>query len=226
VDAGNSIRQNRIFSHLDEGDLNKILARSHQRRFQSGEWIVHHGEVWPNLFFIHSGQVTAIMESPEGRSLTLATIEAGEVFWGLAFFIENAPMPAGLKATQDCEIRQWSRDDLRPFIIENGQLSWELSCLAIRRVRFASEIVEKLAFQPVAGRLARLLLDQSGDKSSAQLPRDLTLDEMAARIGSTREVVSRFLHRFADDGLINITRTEFSVTDHQKLDDLAQKVKG
>lgn len=221
MDAGNSISQNRIFSHLDEGDLNKMLAKSHQRRFQSGEWIVHHGEVWPNLFFIHSGQVTAIMESPEGRSLTLTTIEAGEVFWGLAFFIENAPMPAALKATQDCEIQQWSRDDLRPFIIENGQLSWELSCLAIRRVRFASEIVEKLAFQPLTGRVARLLLEQF-PASQNVVPRHLTLDEMASRVGTTREMVCRILYRFAEAGAIQINRTEFVFTDRGILDEFSK----
>ena len=96
----------------------------------------------------------------------------------------------------------------------------------IQRVQLASEIVAKLAFQPVAGRLARLLMDQTGNAGTAHQHRDLTLDEMAARIGSTREVVSRFLHRFSDDGIISITRTDFSINDPQKLKDLAQKVKG
>jgi CRP/FNR family transcriptional regulator len=182
--------------------------------------------VWPNLFYLHSGQVTAIKESAEGRTLTLTTIREGEIFWGLAFFIESAPMPAALKAAEDCEMLLWSRADLLSYILADGKLSWELSCLAIERVQLASEIVEKLAFHPVAGRLARLLLDQSGTAEAGARPRDLTLDEMAARIGTTREVVSRFLHRFADDGVINITRAEFSITDYQKLEDLARKVKG
>jgi CRP/FNR family transcriptional regulator len=158
--------------------------------------------------------------------LILATFKAGEIFWGLAFFLEEAPMPASLLASQDSEIIVWRRHELLPLLLRNGSLSWELSRLMIRRVQVASDIVEKLAFQPVAGRLARLLIEVGGENPQKPIPRDLTLDEMAARIGTTREMVCRFLHRFSADGLIEITRTEFSVTDPKGLKDLAQHLKG
>ena len=213
-----SFSQHHIFSHLNEEDLHKIEASAHLRQFREGDWIVHHGDVWPNLFFIQRGQVTAIKESFEGRSLTLATIDEGDIFWGLAFFIEHAPMPAALKATKDCELLLWSHDDVLPLILENGKLSWELSCLAIQRVQFASEIVEKLAFQPLTGRLARLLLEQF-PASQNVVPRHLTLDEMASRVGTTREMVCRILYRFAEAGAIQINRTEFVFTDRDILED-------
>jgi CRP/FNR family cyclic AMP-dependent transcriptional regulator len=226
MDTLSLLARNPIFSQLGKPALAKVAAHAQRCSFQRGEWIVHHGDVWPNLFLLPEGEVKAIKESLEGRSLTLAVIHSTEIFWGLAFFLENAPMPAGLMASQDCELFLWSRKALLPFVLNNGRFSWELSCLVIRRVQIASEIVEMLAFQPVAGRLAGLLLEQCDNARSEEMPRDLTLDEMAARIGSTREVVSRLLHRFSDEEIIHITRTEFSVADHQKLKDLAQKVKG
>jgi CRP/FNR family cyclic AMP-dependent transcriptional regulator len=219
--AGKPLTQNQVFSHLNENDLRQIEERANRRKFQSGEWIVHHGDVWPNLFFVEKGQVTAIMESPEGRSLTLVTVGAREVFWGLAFYIENAPMPAALRATEDCELMLWSREDLLPLILENGKLSWELACLAIQRVQFASEIVEQLAFHPLTGRLARLLLEQF-PASQSVVQRHLTLDEMASRIGTTREMVCRILYRFAEAGAIQINRTEFVFTDRGILDDFSK----
>ena len=135
-------------------------------------------------------------------------------------------MPASLRVVWDAELMLWPRDNLLPLFLKDGRLSWELSCLMIQRVQLASEIVEKLAFQPVAGRLARLLVEIFGEDSRGPITRSLTLDEMAARIGSTREVVSRFLHRFSNQGLIEITRTEFSIVDRKGLQDLAQQVKG
>jgi CRP-like cAMP-binding protein len=219
--AVKTLGQNQIFSHLDGNDLHRVEERAHRRKFQTGKWIVHHGDVWPNLFFVDKGQVTAIMESPEGRSLTLATLGEGEIFWGLAFFIEYAPMPAALKATEDCELLLWSREDLLPLMMENGRLSWELACLAIQRVQFASEIVEKLAFQPLTGRLARLLLEQF-PASQSVVPRHLTLDEMASRVGTTREMVCRILYRFAEAGAIQINRTEFVFTDRSILDEYSR----
>jgi CRP-like cAMP-binding protein len=192
------------------------------RKFYNGDWIVHHGDVWAHLFFIQKGQVTAIKESPEGRSLTLATFGEGEIFWGLAFFIENAPMPAALKATQDSELLLWSRDDVMPLVLSNGKLSWELSRLVIQRVQFASEIVEQLAFRPLAGRVARLLLEQY-PASQSVVHRHLTLDEMASRVGTTREIVCRILYRFAEQGAIQINRTEFTFLDRGLLEEQTRR---
>lgn len=215
------LARNHIFSHLDVAVLHKIESMAQRLKFKNGAWIVHHGDRWPNLFFLQSGQVTAIMESPEGRSLTLATIDEGEVFWGLAFFIENSPMPAALKTTEDSELLLWTREGLLPFILADGKLSWELSRQAIQRVQFASEIVEKLAFQSLTGRVARLLLEQF-PASQAVVPRHLTLDEMASRVGTTREMVCRILYRFAEAGAIQINRTEFVFTDRGVLDEFSR----
>ena len=87
----------------------------------------------------------------------------------------------------------------------------------IQRMQRASAIVEELAFQPVSGRLARLLLDDFENAGEAAIARRLTLDEMAARVGTTREMVCRALYRFADKKLIDVTRTEFTLTDKDGL---------
>ena len=135
-------------------------------------------------------------------------------------------MPASLQASQSTELMLWPRESLLPLFLRDGRLSWELSCLMIQRVQLASEIVEKLAFQPVAKRLAHFLVEIAGDTSGKFIARNFTLDEMAARVGTTREVVCRFLHRFSDQGLIEITRTEFSVMDRKGLEGLAKQSKG
>ncbi len=221
-----TLSRNSVFAHLGIDALVRIAARSIRQSFENGTWITRQGDIWPYLFLVEKGSVKAVMESFEGRSLILATFNPSDIFWGLALFHEQAPMPAGLCAAAESVLRLWPRDKILPIIMEDGKLSWELSRVMIQRAQLASEFVEKLAFQPVASRLARLLLEQTDEAGCEALHRDLTLDDMAARIGSTREVVSRFLHRFYNEGIINITRTEFSVMDRQKLTDLAQKVKG
>jgi CRP-like cAMP-binding protein len=82
-----------------------------------------------------------------------------------------------------------------------------------------------MAFQPVAGRLAKLLMETGQDEKMGVIQRSLTLDEMAARIGSTREMVCRFLHRFADEGIIDITRTEYKIVDPSRMEDMVQRNK-
>jgi CRP-like cAMP-binding protein len=215
-----------VFVNLDPKTISKVEKIAEIRRYRSGEWITHYEDIWPYFFFIKQGQVTVLKESFEGRSLVLTTIGAGDVFWGMAFFIKNAGMVASMQVTKDVEMMIWSRERLMPIFLANGTLAWNVASLSIQRVQLASDIVQELAFHPVEGRLARLLLEQAEGLKNAALSRDLTLDEMAARIGSTREVVCRFLHRFSDRGLIQISRTEFLVSDYDGLMELAQRVKG
>jgi CRP-like cAMP-binding protein len=81
----------------------------------------------------------------------------------------------------------------------------------------ASEKIGEMTFQPVGARLAKLLVSISNAEVGTPIERNLTLDEMAARIGSTREMVCRLLHKFSDDGLIDITRTDYTIKNPEAL---------
>lgn len=220
------LQQSLFFSTLSPDDTALAARAASLRRYARGEKVVLYGDVWPYFLLIGSGQVDAVKESGEGRSLLVTTFNAGEIFWGVAFFLEDAPMPATLQARTDCELVLWSHADLQPILLKNGAASWELSRLMVARMLHASEMMEGLAFQPVAGRLAHLLAELPYDERSGAVSRSLTLDEMAARIGTTREMVCRFLYRLAGQGMISITRTEFAITDREALLGLAQSVKG
>jgi len=212
-----------VFSSLSAPELEEIARQSSSRSYTKGEWIVHKGDIWPYLLWVESGKIIALKESGEGRSLVTATILPQESFWGLAFFQDDAPMPVALVADEKSKIRLWSREQLLPFLLENGKMSWELACQMVSRMQQASEIVESLAFHPVPGRLANLLLERYSSSGETPVARDLTLDQMAARIGSTREMVCRALYKFADQGAIEINRTEFLISDEGLLANIAHR---
>jgi CRP/FNR family transcriptional regulator len=216
------IVQNPVFACLSEADLAIAMASGHSRKYRRGHLITVAGDIWPYLFMVISGQVKALKESSEGRTLVIATFEPGSLFWGLAFFEDDLPMPVTLEARQDSHLYLWERQRFLPFQLKHGRLSLELNKLMIHQMLRASEIVESLAFQPVAGRVACLLLDLISPDQPAS-SRTLTLDEMAAHIGTTREMVCRSLHSFSDAGLIKITRTEFSITDRQGLQEFTRR---
>ena len=220
-----SLSNNQLFSKFSITELDRLINISIEKTYPPDQWITHYGSDWPYLFLVEKGQVTALKESPEGRSLVVITLDQSEVFWGVGFFKEGIGMPVALVANQETSLRLWSRENLEPFMIDNGQFTWDLAQLMADRMMRASRILEELAFQPVAGRLAHLLLSQFEDQSGDVLSRDLTLDDMAARIGSTREMVCRHLYHFADKGAIQINRTEFKITDQRLLQHFAGKGK-
>ncbi|MEZ0396268.1 MAG: Crp/Fnr family transcriptional regulator [Anaerolineales bacterium] len=211
-----------VFSCLDEASLLSLAELALVRRCAADEFLVFAGDRWPYLFLVAEGSILALKESSEGRSLIVAEIGAGEVFWGVAFFETEMPNPVTLRCREMTKLYLWQGEEIRPLLLANGRLTWELARAMVRRMLRASEVIEGLAFQPVAGRLARLLLEQAPpDRQS--LPRSLTLDELAARLGTSREVVCRTLYRFAGEGLINITRTEFTLTDRDGLARLLER---
>lgn len=213
------------FALLEESEQASLCSIANTKHYRKGESIVEQGDNWPYLFLIGDGKINATKMSIEGRNLIVTGLESGDVFWGLAFFLDDMPMPVSLEAVSASHIYLWERSEILPFLLKHGQLTWELSRLMVRRMAQASEIIETLAFQPVAGRLARFLVELSPDDNEP-IARSLTLDEMAARVGSTREVVCRFLQRFANNGLIDITRTEFVINNPEALKALAQQSKG
>ncbi len=217
------LEQNSLLAQVSAADRTELARRAIHRQYQKGEFIAHYQEVWPYLLLVEDGAIDLLRESEEGRSLIVATIQPNEIFWGLALFYEDAPSVVTLQAHDATGLWLWSRDTILPFLLENGKASWELCRLLVRRMERASEILGELAFQPVAGRVARLLLDHFKDADGNRLKRDLTLDEMAARAGTTREMVCRALYNFSDRGLIHITRTEFQLTDKNGLTQLAER---
>jgi len=224
--ADKLLAQNPVFAVLPQPKRDALLQEAIKRHYQKGETIAMVGDFWPYLFIVAEGGVSARKSSVEGRSLVVTTFEKGDIFWGLAFFYEEMAMPVSLEAAKSSRIYLWSREQMHPLLKKEGDFAWELARMMIKKMARASEILEEIAFQPVAGRLAKLLIETSSNSAMGAITRSLTLDEMAARIGSTREMVCRFLHRFADDGIIDITRTEFRITDNGRLAELARNSKG
>ncbi len=217
------LAQTHPFAALNKTEQIELAQNTISRQYKKGEFCTYQGDVWPYLCLVGKGKINIAKESQEGRSLIVQTLEVGDIFWGLAFFQKNALMPVALQASQSSRLYLWDRASAQ-ILLKSSHALWELCQLMAVRMERASEILEDLAFSPVAGRLARFLLEHFDEATSdAPVARDVTLDEMAARIGSTREMVCRVLYRFADEKMIQINRTEFTFTSREKLKELAGK---
>ncbi len=216
TDLHELLAQNAIFAHMDAAQRASAASAAVRRSYEQGEFVALLGDLWPYFVMVAEGRISAVKESGEGRRLIVTTIGPGDVFWGMTFFNDGVPLPVTLEAREASQLYLWSREVLLPLLLGSSEALWELCCVMVERMQRASEIVDGLAFQSVAGRLAQMILDRFGG-TRQPIARDLTLDEMAAMVGSTREMVCRVLYRFADANLIHITRTEFFLTDEDGL---------
>lgn len=191
-----------------------------RRTYEEGEYLCWQGEPWAKVAFVQSGILAWAMLSPEGRRQVIARVGPCDVIWGHTF-LDGQPMPASIEAKQTATLYEWSREDIEPIISRNVDAVWEVSRLLVGYMRNARELIFGFAFQAVAGRLARLLLDQYQLVEGQPIQRELTLEEMADMVGTNREFVSRILHQFSDEGIIEINRLEFVLTDRKRLQQLA-----
>ena len=219
------LKENPVFKNVQGEIQDKLISLAKPQDYSSNSFLTLAGEFWPFLFMVMKGNLEVLKESSEGRTLTITELGPGEIFWGPAFFDEKIPNPAIMRFTHASLIYLWQRDEVLPIFLENGSITWELSKLMLNRMLKASDIITGLAFQPVAGRLANLLMNYPHQSENGPIIRTLTLDDMAMRIGTTREMVCRFLQGFANQGLIKINRTEMEIIDREQLKLLAQKEK-
>jgi CRP-like cAMP-binding protein len=209
-----------VFSKLTERERQELLERAVEKKFQKDEYVCWQGETWSKVAYIATGRLEWAMLSPEGRRQVVFKLNPCDVVWGHSV-VDGQPMPASLEVGEDTLLYLWERDDIMPVIFRNAQAAWDVSHILIHYMRRVREVVYGFAFHPVAGRLARLLLSHYSSVDGKSTPRDLTLDQMADTVGTTRELVSRTLHRFADEGLIQISRMELAFLDREKLETLA-----
>lgn len=209
-----------VFSKLTESDRAELVECAAEKKYRKDEYVCWQGEEWPFVAYIASGRLEWAMLSPEGRRQVVFKLGACDVVWGHSV-VDGLPMPASLEVRDDSILYLWDRETILPILLHNAESAWDVSHILITYMRHVREVVYGFAFHPVAGRLARLLLTHYDPMDGRPAPRDLTLDQMADTVGTTRELVSRTLHRFADEGLIRVNRVEFAFLDREKLESLA-----
>jgi len=208
-----------IFRQLKEQDKTDLARLAISKSLEDGEFLAMQGQTWPYLLLVETGVLKTHKVSPQGRSLGALRLPEGSVFCSPTI-IDGEPIPATLEADGDCSLFLWHQDQVLPYLNKNNQALWDLASLLVKRMRQASEMVEDLAFQPVTGRVARLLLKQYQQSGEEHLARDLTLDEMAAMVGTTPVMVCKVLSQFADQGYLKVSRTEIEFINSQELEKL------
>lgn len=211
-----------VFKQLPENELAKVAQLAMYRRLKTDEFVCEQGELWPNIILVTAGQLRWSLLALSGREQVLFHIEPGQTFWGHSFY-DGYPMPGSLCAVRSSVIYQWNGNDLKHVFEQYPSSLWELLQIQTRAMRKAREIIYGLAFQPVAGRLAKLLLERSQGQIAKPIERDLTLSEIASIVASSQQVICRLLYQFQSDGILQINRASITIQDFPALEQITEE---
>ncbi|MCK5633975.1 MAG: Crp/Fnr family transcriptional regulator [Anaerolineales bacterium] len=215
------LAKNEVFSKVKQDDLEFLTQNSIHRTLEDGEYLSHQGDDWPKVLFVESGEISWALISPAGKEKILFTIKPGEDFWAHSIF-DGKQMPASLYAIGNTKIHLWSKNEILPVIQRNPEAIWAVTCRLIGVMRHAREIIYGLAFQPVSARLSQLILDRFHDSDDPLAERDLTLDQIAAMISSTPQVVCRVMYQFQEAGLVELSRATIKLLDPKGLEKISE----
>jgi CRP-like cAMP-binding protein len=187
-----------LFKHLKDAHLKEIASRCKRASYRKGNVIFRKTDMSTDLYIVNTGRLKAILEDDEGDEMVLAQFEKG-AFFGELSLLDGKGRSATIVADEDSELFVLTKDVLLDAIIKDPKIAVELMITLVERLRKADEMIESLAFFEVGERLIRMLLEGSagaGEQGFLKTAK-LTHRELAARIGSSREAVSKCMKALA-----------------------------
>ena len=216
-----------LFAGLDDRQVEKLAQHAVPRRAEPEELIFVEGDDCQGLYVVFSGAIKIFKQSAQGREQVLTVERAGAVVAELPVF-DGGPYPASCKPVEPSVLLFISKQDFRRSCREDPELALKVLASVGMRLRRLVTIIEELSFLTVRSRLAALLLDmahetgpaESGRKTAAPLrvPLKLTQQEIAARIGTVRELVSRNLGRLQAEWIIRLDGHFLVIQDMERLE--------
>lgn len=211
------LRKTPLFASLTEKELQALAARTLRRRFQRGELLFGEGDPCTGLFLVASGRIRIFKLSPSGREQVLAIEGPGSSFAELPVF-DGGNYPAAASASEDAEVLFVSRKDFQNFCREHPEVALKVIAVVGSRLRRLVGIIEDLSFTTVRQRLIALILrlaQASGSPSKEGVRVELTMShqDLAAELGTVRELVSRNLSRLQAEGFLDVDGRKIMVKD-------------
>jgi CRP/FNR family cyclic AMP-dependent transcriptional regulator len=186
--------------------IERFLTHCHKRRYPSKSVIIYADDEPDSLYYIMEGSVTVLKEDDDGHEIVLAYLNAGDFFGEMGLFMEESNRSAWIRARGACELAEISYDKFREVAKENPDILFSLSSQMAIRLRRTSNMVSRLAFMDVAGRVARTLLDLTKEPDAMTHPDGMqiriTRQELGRIVGCSREMVGRVLKNLETQGLI------------------------
>jgi CRP/FNR family transcriptional regulator len=211
------LKQTPYFSSLSLTEIREFVPRVLERHYRAGEVIFRKGDRSEGLCVVLSGQVRTETTSEEGREQILKAFGPGRTFGDIPAF-DDEPQPATAIAVSDSTVALLPQADVFDLIRHHPDVGIDIIRLFASRLRAYKVMIEDLSLRDVVSRVARLLRDRAlGEttlvEDSASLSLRYTQNEVAAMVGSVREVVQRALKTLEHAGLIQMTRERIRILD-------------
>ena len=223
------LRRCPLFAGLKEDDLKRIRAIASLRQIEKKEVLFSDGEEAKGFYVILSGKVKLFKVSPEGKEQILHIVSAPDAFAEAALFLEGT-YPAFAEAMTDAQLLYFPKRDFIQLIEKNPQLSINIIVTLSHFLKRFASLIEELSLKEVSSRVAKYVVDLSiksskEGKSPKEVELDLSKTQLALKLGTISETLSRTLAKMKAKKIIDVKKNKIIILNREALEELASGLK-
>ncbi len=203
VSLTETLKKTTLFCGMDQSDLEMVAAQAVTRQFPKNTVIVSQGDDTDSFYVIVQGKVDVFLQNDKGKEIIINTLGLCESFGELAP-LGGIPRQASIITTEDSTFGIISRQVFMDTLLVKPSIGMRIIDLLITRIQDLTEEVSSLALEDVYNRVVRVLYKHADEVGDKLVTEKLTQQDIARRVGATREMVHRILKELKTGGYISI----------------------
>ncbi|GFE60279.1 Crp/Fnr family transcriptional regulator [Geobacter sp. AOG2] len=221
------LKKSLLFSGLNDDDLAELAGITVRRTFRKGESLFSEGDEATGFYLLVSGSIKLCRVSHDGREKVLHFVQPRETFAEAAFFGDGR-YPAEARALAAGEALFLPKEGFLGLMAGNPNFALNLVVSLSLMLRQFARQIEELSFADVTSRLASYLVRRSAEKSSSYggityVDLGVRKGELASRLGTASETISRTLRKLKDEGIIEVQGSQVVILQMEKLQKLSER---
>ena len=212
------LHKNEYFEGLNESLLNQVAMHMQLREYERGEALFWEGDPCAGLHIIEQGFVKLYRLSPQGRQYIVRVLQEGDTCNEVPTF-DGGTNPVNVEALETTRVWVIQADILSELLQKHPEFAQKVINNLGKNLRGLVRMVSEMAFYQVTHRLARLISEQPPAELSGTPWKQ---EQLAARLGTVREVVARSLKELERSGAIYMDKRRIAVADPDVLEQWAQ----
>ena len=209
-----------LFEDLEAADLSRIAALCTTRAYEKHAQVMSEQDQTTDVFFILSGEVRISSYTDAGREVIYTAMSAGDMFGDFAA-VDQLPRSANVVAQSDCRLARMPAARFFDVLKRYPDISAKLIGILVAKIRTMSERVFEVSALAVRERVRRELLRLATEgtvfRNGIVIRPAPTHYEIASRIGSHREAVTREFNRLESENIIEVRRRQIRIVDIERL---------
>ena len=217
------LRRVPLFAELSDQQLEAIAERATRKRYEPGSTVFSEGDACLELLIVEEGSIKLLKSAANGRQQLMGIERAGNTLAEVPVF-DGGRYTVTALVIEPTALLRLDAEHFRKVCVQQPEVAMKVIKVLGHRLRHVEKLVEELSFSTVRGRLIMHLLhlaEQCGRRDGSCVDFELkeNNEELAARIGTVRELISRNLGRLHGDGLIEMRRRMVRIPNMQRLED-------